>query len=121
VDLTIQRRDAEVPESEAMMAPPPPHHRDHHRHRPHAHERMVEFEGELTHSEIDQVLRRMGEQLAQAGCLELGEHKIVVPDPVQTLVLQERGPKGDLIVKLEFKWMDGASNGGSLPIADLLA
>lgn len=75
----------------------------------------------MTHAQIDQLLRRLGEQLAQTGCLELAEHKIPVPDPVMTLVLQERGPKGDLIVKLEFKWMDGASNGGPLPIAALLA
>ena len=75
----------------------------------------------MTHAEINQLLRRLGEELAQTGCLQLGEHKILVPDPVATLVLQERGPKGDLIVKLEFKWMDGASNGGALPIAALLA
>lgn len=99
-----------------------PHHPHEHQHShgPHAHERMVEFEGDLTHADIDRLLRSLGEQLVQTGCLQLSNHKIPIPDPVNTLVFQERGPKGDLIVKLEFKWFDGASDGGALPIADLL-
>jgi hypothetical protein len=103
------------------MSPPlhGPHPHEHPRPRgPHAHERIVEFEGEMTHAEINQLLGRLGAQLAQTGCMELGEHKIPFPNPVKTIVLQERGPKGDLIVRLEFKWTDGSL--GPLPIAALL-
>lgn len=99
----------------------PPHHpHEHlHPHLPHAHERMIEFEGDLSHADIDRLLRSLGEQLAQTGCLQLSDHKIPIPDPVKTLLFQERGPKGDLIVKFELKWYDGAANGAALPITDL--
>jgi hypothetical protein len=104
-----------------MLPRPHPHpHEHHHPHGPHAHERIVEFEGDMTHAEINQLLPRLGEQLAQTGCLQLGKNKIPVPDPVKTLVLQERGSEGDLIVRLEFKWEDGASNVAAQPIKALL-
>lgn len=89
-------------------------------HGPHHHHCIINFEGELTHEELARLLERIAGQLRETDRIELDGHKIAVPDPVYSIVRHERGPRGDLIVKVECKWDDGKPSTSATPIVALL-
>lgn len=87
---------------------------------PHHHPEWFENEEKVrTLAEIGQRLRTIGDRLAEAGTVKIGDSRITPADECIFLIRYERKPRGELALKLEIEWDEewsGGTSASDLPI-----
>jgi hypothetical protein len=99
------------------MPPQPPHHQP----GPHAARWLINYEGDVTPEQAILLLRRIADSIESKAAIELGELVVPLPPAVESVVRHEIAPRGEKVVKVEFKWADqGSGPADAAPVAALL-